>query len=247
MSLLIIDPSRFGAAVPKTIPGLVGWWDAQDEGTITTDVGGDVVTWADKSGNGYDLSQADTTKQPTPVLVSGRQMLEFDGVNDLLRRVDTDDLDFAGDFEIHVVYRTADTNRGALVTKGNAIRYHIRVNDADGNNGDLVCEIDDDTTSRRVVDTSVNYNDDSVRMVAMVRDGNNLRQFANGVETGASPVDVTGYGSIANTDEFNVGAFSDVLQHLDGEIGEIVVYDRAMSVSERGLLVGYLVERWGVG
>ena len=42
----------------------VAWWDASDAGTIT-ESGGAITDWEDKSGNGWHLSQATSSKRPT--------------------------------------------------------------------------------------------------------------------------------------------------------------------------------------
>lgn len=50
-----------------------------------------VSTWADRSGNGYDVSQATGTNQPTLQTgeVGGSSIVRFDGSNDTLGRSDT--------------------------------------------------------------------------------------------------------------------------------------------------------------
>jgi hypothetical protein len=51
-----------------------------------TESGGKVSAWADQSGNGNDVAQADSDKQPTLVAdgVNGEPVLRFDGVDDFL-------------------------------------------------------------------------------------------------------------------------------------------------------------------
>lgn len=53
---------------PPDITNLIGWWDASDNSTLTPNSGA-VATWADKSGNNNDLVQNTGGSQPT--LVSG--------------------------------------------------------------------------------------------------------------------------------------------------------------------------------
>ena len=61
---------------PKSISGLVGWWDASDSATVTLN-SGNVSAWADKSGNGRTLSQATAANQPayTTGAVNGRNAI----------------------------------------------------------------------------------------------------------------------------------------------------------------------------
>jgi hypothetical protein len=48
---------------PKSIAGLVGWWDASDATTVTLN-GSDVSQWRDKSGSARHLNQTDASLQP---------------------------------------------------------------------------------------------------------------------------------------------------------------------------------------
>jgi hypothetical protein len=54
---------------PKTISGLVGWWDANDASTITLN-GSNVSQWNDKSISGFHVSQATAGNQPAYVTSS---------------------------------------------------------------------------------------------------------------------------------------------------------------------------------
>lgn len=48
---------------PTDIPNLILWLDANDASTLTLN-GADVITWADKSGNGNDVTQPTAALQP---------------------------------------------------------------------------------------------------------------------------------------------------------------------------------------
>lgn len=197
---------------PDDITGLKLWLDAQDGTTITFGTGSNVQDWVDKApGATLTFQQLIGSRQPLAVQINGRQMIEFDGVDEYISHPDNARYDFAGDFELHVVYRTADTDRGDMIAKGSAIRWHIRVNNQ-APTDDLTAAIDDDTTAAIIEDTSENWNDDTVRIAGMVRDGNNLRQFEDFNETPSSPIDITGYGSLENAGIVFVGSFDEQQQ-----------------------------------
>lgn len=67
---------------PLSIPGLTGWWAADD---VTTS-GGKITQFNDKSGNGRHFLQADTTKQAlyssSDPAFNGKPSAQFDGVDD---------------------------------------------------------------------------------------------------------------------------------------------------------------------
>lgn len=66
MSLgIVASAHRSGSWTPASLPGLAGWWDANDAATFSFSSGVLVSQWNDKSGNGRHLAQADTAKQPS--------------------------------------------------------------------------------------------------------------------------------------------------------------------------------------
>lgn len=67
-----------GGFSPLDVPGLVAWYDAADTSTITHS-GGAVSEWRDKSGNGYHLTQATGSQQPTTgtATINGRNVMRF--------------------------------------------------------------------------------------------------------------------------------------------------------------------------
>jgi len=75
------EPTR-----PDQLAGLKLWLDAADTNTLSTEQGR-VVVWADKSGNTNQAWQADPKRQPlyVPDAASGLPMLRFDGADDYLR------------------------------------------------------------------------------------------------------------------------------------------------------------------
>lgn len=74
-----------GAVVPfdpSQISDLALWLDASDAATIT-EVAGSVSQWNDKSGNGYNATQAIGSNQPiTGNTVNGLNSIDFDGSSD---------------------------------------------------------------------------------------------------------------------------------------------------------------------
>ena len=79
-----MSKGSFITRTPKTIPGLTLWLDAADASTITIATG--VSSWLDKSGNGFNPTQATGGSQPayTANLQGGLPGLVFDGVNDIM-------------------------------------------------------------------------------------------------------------------------------------------------------------------
>lgn len=69
---------------PRTVQGLVAWFEADDVNTFTLS-GTSVSEWRDKSGNGYAVSQSTANNQPARTGTVGvRATVDFDGTNDYL-------------------------------------------------------------------------------------------------------------------------------------------------------------------
>jgi len=79
----IIASSRPPAFSPASISNLYLWLDSTDTATFTYSSGAVVSQWNDKSGNGYNASQATVAKQPSRV-TSPSIGVDFDGSNDVL-------------------------------------------------------------------------------------------------------------------------------------------------------------------
>jgi hypothetical protein len=83
MSPRLLRPRATGFN-PKSISGLVAWFDADDTSTFTLS-GTAVSEWRDKSGNGYAVSQPTGNNQPARTgTLRGRATVGFDGTNDVL-------------------------------------------------------------------------------------------------------------------------------------------------------------------
>lgn len=80
---------------PKSIAGLIGWWDFSDAtqlrqttaGATAVTADGDVVGYAaDKSGNGRNMTASADARRPVykPSILNGRGGVRFDGADDVL-------------------------------------------------------------------------------------------------------------------------------------------------------------------
>ena len=94
MSPRLLRPRQTGFD-PKSITGLVGWWDFSDAsqlrqttaGATAVTADGDVVGYAaDKSGNGRNMTASADARRPVykPSILNGRGGVRFDGVDDVL-------------------------------------------------------------------------------------------------------------------------------------------------------------------
>lgn len=72
------------SAYPLTLPNLAVWLDAADTATITASAGA-VSTWADKSGNGRDVTASSTARPTTGANTqNGQNVLTFNGSTNVM-------------------------------------------------------------------------------------------------------------------------------------------------------------------
>lgn len=94
-----------GGFLPSDLPDLALWLDADDASTLT--LSGSVVDeWRDKSGNGRDFTGSGSAR-PTVVSAAynGRDVIQFDGVNDVLA-LPSDSLGRnVGGYSVYAVYK----------------------------------------------------------------------------------------------------------------------------------------------
>jgi hypothetical protein len=231
---LVVDSYRFAAAGPSFDPtdiaGLVGWWDASDSSTIT-ESSGIVSLWEDKAGGGYDFIETVGTVGPTTgtVTINGLNALDFNG--------STQTMALSGPV-------------------GNLAPQPVTVL--------LVAKLDANTSNRHITDQG----DDGVRFL-ITGDGN-WRAFAgsavigNTVSADTDPHTITFVGNGASSsmrvDGSSVGSgnpgsggvrrgwriFLSAGAYTDGRLGEMLVYDSALSGTDLTDAEDYLMDKWGI-
>ncbi len=236
-----------GAFAPDSLTELTAWWNFSDKGDLNLS-GITILGAFDKSGNGNDLTQSGVNR-PSLTTINSMFMGQFteSPSGEWMSVADDPALNFgSGDFTIFVVYRTGDNDRATLIDKGVTLKYFVRINDVDVSpTGKFRFDINDGST-KTVLDSGINYADSAVRLLTMRRDGNNLRSYADGVETAASPTDITAVGSIDGATPFYLGARQGGSQYLEGQIGEVIMYKGTITVPELALVHDWLKTKWGL-
>jgi len=205
------------------------WFDASDESTIT-DTGGAVDTWADKSGNGYDVTQATAANKPTTGTrtMNGLNVLDFDGSSDYLQ----------GAF-------------GATLTQPNTI---FMVFDLESYGGTMFLYDGIDASNRHTV-----YRSSSIyRAFAGVDQGGGTfdadphisRAVFNG---SASSLHIDGSSNIATSDfgsqsltGLTLGARYSAANFFSGAIAEVIVVDGTLTAQQIADTETYLADKWGI-
>lgn len=248
--------------LPSAVPGLQLWLDSElgiyEDAAMTTPASPDGVAGAqaDQSGNSYHVVQATTNKKPLlkTAVVNGRQILRFDGADDLLRYGGT--VSTAASGALFVVAKTAATvNEGQFVASSDE--------SADTNYWSLRIEKTVPGTprlehlSRNAGTTSGVYGDtellaSTVYLLTLQSNGTAWTLRVNGsnqsltIRLGTNNGDWL--GDIASRDNLTIGAMkrTSELSFVAADFCEGVLADGTMTDANRSLVETYLADRWGI-
>lgn len=233
---------------PKRLSGLVLWLDA---GTLSGADGDAVATWSDLSGLSNHVTQATGAKQPVVkhAILNGRKVVRFDGTDDILHKADAASLDISTGFTWFFVGKRVGTGNDMFFIKqgDNATAeavYGSGVVDADSKNLNSF-RVDAEAWADVVTGTNAMV-DDTFAIVAGAYDGANAYLFKDGAANGSAAKT----GSITNsTGNFSVGGYDAAFsgsEYLNGDIAELILYNRALSATDRRRVEGYLGKKYGI-
>lgn len=244
---LRLEPSADHSEIEFAPPaaGLALWLDATQG--VTTNAGGMVVQWADRSGNGRHASSV-LTSGPTITAdindlttvrftQSESQYLECGGINNI-SNVTIFIVNKLASIETKYISVLLAAEGQAGNQYGAAIHYQI-----DSGQKILFYSGGDRVNSQAALTT------DTVYINEYVESNLSGRHYLNGIINGG------GRRTIAPSmrlDLFRIGAWMPDAEKefdrrfLDGSVGEIMIYTRALSEVERQSVGRYLALKWGV-
>jgi hypothetical protein len=243
------------------------WLDAADTTTITSSSGA-VSVWTDKSTNAYTFSQATSTNQPTTGTrtINGRNVIDFDGTNDrlVLSQAKTAfkfmnnsattwfivaQPDATSDYGLYFATEAGSGSR----TGANLWHYTSKLNAAVHSGTPGVVNI---WNYEAVTTTSIS----TAAFYATIKsDPNNATAANRGklrINNGSYEGSNT-YTSATNSNDpenaMTIGAWYDNYNnansygsHLNGVIGEILIYPSALSDGNIESVRSYLATKWGI-
>lgn len=233
-------------------------WLKSDSLFSTLEHGDKVSSWPDSSGNGNDAVQSDTSKQPKwyeggP---NGKPIIRFDGSNDVLQVPFTADTN-SEQMTVFVVndlntdngaYNTPLSSRSTSPHGGYNFYFDMRAGQKQiefwYSNGTAFGSV---RTSTNFAKAHRNY-----IMTGHIRDttGNGesdqITLYVNGdqkdQDTGVS------FSPVTATSQTNVGAggISGTSAELNGDMLELLIYNRALDLSEIRKVEGYLAAKYNI-
>lgn len=235
---------------PIIIPGCSLWLDGNDPaGNVGTNNytpiadGAALQNWIDKSGNGNSAMQGLSIYQPIfkTGILSGKSIIRFDAINPNIMAFNSAFLN-GSSYSIFAVNirRPKDTNYFLGTGSGSAdtsLHYGYRT--------DTIFTLAQFSNDLDVVIPSYIAPTPSLSSgILNLATGHSLNYYVNGILYSGSNANVT---PLSSSESGRLGAGYEGGGHFySGDIAEIIIYNRALSISERQLIERYLANKWGV-
>jgi len=223
---------------PISLGGLVLWLDSNDQSTIT-ESGGGVVGWADKSGSNNSAAQPTLAQRPISGTrkINGRNVLDFNGTSHRM-------LLPAGLYSIPSANNTVFVVSAFDDVNGGQNRVFAG-NDAGTNRWFIYRDqsLNNLTSRNGTVDAglTIAVDDTSPHILGVRRNG-----YAGGVIAvydGKTSSAQTGSDMVCTS--LAIGAQAAGANYLDGVIGEVLIFNRALSMPEMNYVGTQLSQDWG--
>lgn len=235
-----------------SISGLAVWLDASDASTLydsTTggslvNADGTVARWEDKSGNSRHATQSSSVSRPVrkTTQLNGLAALQFDGSDDWMQ-IAQNTIGNGGNLSVFVVMRITSLSAGAraVLNKGDGATFPQTVWEMSASNpwygfaagGQWYAS----TGSSLSVPTT---------LLLSGRTENRTSQFiVNGANSGSassqspSVNDISQFIGIMGTGTSGSG-------NLAASVGELAIYDSALSPGDMASVSAYLMAKWGI-
>jgi hypothetical protein len=249
-----------GGFSPASIAGLQLWLDASSSTSLVSDSGGipldgdRIQTWRDRSGQAHDADQIDDAAPKRPEYIrnvaglNDRPVVRFDGTDDYLAMPDF--IAFL-QWSLFWVARFNVKNRRLFSDRGVGSGPPMLDVSSNGveppNTGHLVFlrEASGDGSDTLTANSTGHANE--YHIGAVILEAESVKIYTNGVVTGSNTSEDWEGVDLSNaTAPPRLGADIYVLQTFNGDVGEMLLYDRALSEGEREVIQGYLSGKYGI-
>ncbi len=238
---------------PSSLTGLTLWLDATDSATVVVGMSPHITQWTDKSGHGYNFVEPSADAGPNTglVTINGLNTIQFTA-NRFLSNTSAL-ITGSQAFTMFYVFQEASTSGyrylsqfkgdgsgnspGLFLTTfdGGSKNINFGAKQTGGTFGSVRC---DDTFGA----SGVPYDFCLVYNGSGPGDANYEFYSSNVLQTTKTAQDLT----ITTTSNFMGAGDSGGGSPLLGQMGEVIIYNRALSSLERGQVASYLVAKWGV-
>jgi hypothetical protein len=254
--VMCLDASQNKSYPTSDLPvkdGLLLWLDASDDSTFSYSSGTEVSQWRDKSGNNFHANelQAVGNKPSRNTVVNGRKSLNFTSTEGDRLRVNSG-MVFTNSVTAIVFIKPGSQNYAYAnildqdhAMSGQANGWVIQRNNVSSAWQSWVSNSAGDNWFNP---NQVSYTDNTPQIVTLRKGSSTITLYNNGTTSGDvsvadQQIRQANYFGL-NIGSWRAGGFSD--RHYNGEICEIVVYNRALSLTELKQVHTYLGQKWGI-
>lgn len=226
---------------PRSVSGLALWLDANDpSGTGFLPADGTLIsTWVNKKSPANSAVQATGSKQPVfhRFGYDGKPVITFDGTDDVLRITDSSFLETPAAITVFVVARHHTVKHQFIVSKQENGGWGI-LSRVDGR-GEASFHVGG---AYRVVNSTVALPSGGYVLSGMY-DGSSVSFYVDGAAQGTPVTGLSGPVG-PSVESVEIGNNPGNANHFDGEVAEVLVYERALTLVERQNVENYLIRKW---
>lgn len=232
-SLLVGNTAYNPVPTIPTISNLFAQYDAANTSSVT--ISGGVSQWSDVSGNGRHLAQGTSSDRPTYVTPgkNGLNTISFDGSNDQLQ---TSSFTFTNPATFFFVIKMGSFASYQSVFDGiNNNTANLNANNDSSINKFAFYSDGWETVQLTGLSLNTWY-----RTTWVFNGGSSLAYINDGSAVTWSD------GNLSNIGGFRLGEGDGGGEHANMELGEFIVYNRALNSTERGQINSYLSTKWAI-
>lgn len=245
---MISLPAGYGTLVPFTpprLPGLILWLDAQNLASITKNGSNQVTQWNDLSTSGANATQGTLASSPvyTATGISSRPALTFNGTTQLLDFVSPPAFTNFSVFAVATVSSAVVTRvmiAKRSTTNAVPVMLTLLVNITD----QTACSIRDDANTIATATCTPTTTGPFIHI------GTNTGGTVNAWRDNANNATGTIVQGTTTAPKMSVGAqyagTALPTLYFNSNIGEVVLYSRALTTVERTDVYTYLKAKWGL-
>lgn len=227
-------------AIPRS--GLMLWLDANNSLTLS---GSDVTTWADISGSQNNATQSTSLDQPTLVTnaINGLPAVAFNGSSQFLQ-LPAGFANFTSGCSIFVVTNPTTVSTGArFIDFGNGSASNNVLLDEPSSSGAALYVYNGSSPTNVTSSSAITLN--QFQLLEAVHNGTASATISTNGVFGAQN---NSMNSINNTSRANnyIGQGSGGGNYFQGQIAEILVYNRAVTASEQASIEGYFLGKYQI-
>jgi len=229
-------------AIPRN--GLQLWLDANNSVTAS---GGNISAWGDISGQQNNATQSMSGDKPTLVsgAINGLPAVSFNGSSQFLQLPGGSTFsNFSSGASIFVVTNPASVTSGArFIDLGNGSASDNLLLDEPSSSGAALYVYTGSSPSNVTSSSAITTN--QFQLLEAVYNGTTTATISTDGVEGAQSASMN---TIANTNRANnyIGQGSGGGNYFEGQIAEMLVYNRAVTTSEQGSIEGYLLSKYQI-